>query len=580
MNNIDIFQRRRFFRERLKKRVHAKTHAKSCKDEDGVSSPVSGSSRQTSSSSRARHSFSSPIRNSNDPKIKKQTYLKKGIRKYLVRCLLSPSLIIPIDANSLCRKIKRMERSSKSTKSIMKGVPVRKLVSLIEQILRELAGQSLVKIDFSAGLVVIKVYAKKLRTSNPEFGSPLKPKMLSSTSDYTMKNEFRKSSLTFNPKQLTYSIDVHDSGLGHFKVRDNKPLGISELLATKTMKERKLTKFGLSVNELLAKPTAKDMRVAAKFKTKGGSNVREFCPHGTKEACRIERKSYFPCGKVHFRRVIQPHTEQKLGDCSYLNACRHMKHCKFVHYEIDEDQPLLRRRMRERQMREREREKKRNNALRDPSTRTYAEKFKKQWITCDIRIFPLQILGTFTVVMADPPWDIHMELPYGTMSDQEMLNMNIQCLQTDGVFLLWVTGRAMELGRDCLSKWGYECVGEILWIKTNQLQRLIRTGRTGHWMNHSKEHCLIGVKGDPSVNRGIDCDVIVSEVRETSRKPDEIYGVLDRLAPTVRKLEMFGRPHNLRDGWITVGNQLGNVHLTDPDLIEKFSKPIPGVQMH
>jgi N6-adenosine-specific RNA methylase IME4 len=31
-----------------------------------------------------------------------------------------------------------------------------------------------------------------------------------------------------------------------------------------------------------------------------------------------------------------------------------------------------------------------------------------------------------------------------------MLRMNIQCLQKDGVIFLWVTGRAMELGRRCL----------------------------------------------------------------------------------------------------------------------------------
>lgn len=37
----------------------------------------------------------------------------------------------------------------------------------------------------------------------------------------------------------------------------------------------------------------------------------------------------------------------------------------------------------------------------------------------------------------------------------------------------------------------YEQVDEIIWVKTNQLQRIIRTGRTGHWLNHGKEHCLV-----------------------------------------------------------------------------------------
>lgn len=52
----------------------------------------------------------------------------------------------------------------------------------------------------------------------------------------------------------------------------------------------------------------------------------------------------------------------------------------------------------------------------------------------------------------------------------------------------------MELGRECLKLWGYERVDEIIWVKTNQLQRIIRTGRTGHWLNHGKEHCLVSVQ--------------------------------------------------------------------------------------
>jgi N6-adenosine-specific RNA methylase IME4 len=38
----------------------------------------------------------------------------------------------------------------------------------------------------------------------------------------------------------------------------------------------------------------------------------------------------------------------------------------------------------------------------------------------------------------------------------------------------------MELGRECLELWGYERVDELIWVKTNQLQRIIRTGRTGY----------------------------------------------------------------------------------------------------
>ena len=130
----------------------------------------------------------------------------------------------------------------------------------------------------------------------------------------------------------------------------------------------------------------------------------------------------------------------------------------------------------------------------------------------------------------------------------------------------------MELGRELLRLWGYTRVDELIWVKTNQLQRLIRTGRTGHWLNHGKEHCLVGIKGQPkNLNRGLDCDVLgkcfssfsnriwkkdlknclwntwkVAEVRDTSHKPDEIYGIIERLSPGSRKLELFGRMHNVQ----------------------------------
>lgn len=132
------------------------------------------------------------------------------------------------------------------------------------------------------------------------------------------------------------------------------------------------------------------------------------------------------------------------------------------------------------------------------------------------------------------------------------------------------------LGRECLRIWGYQRCDEIIWVKTNQLQRIIRTGRTGHWLNHGKEHCLVGVKGSiAGTNRGLDCDVLVAEVRATSRKPDEIYGIIERLSPRTRKVELFGRPHNVQPNWITLGNQLDGVRLIEPDVVRRFRQRYP-----
>ncbi|MBN3285230.1 MTA70 methyltransferase, partial [Polyodon spathula] len=137
--------------------------------------------------------------------------------------------------------------------------------------------------------------------------------------------------------------------------------------------------------------------------------------------------------------------------------------------------------------------------------------------------------------------------------------------------------RACEGGPPCRKlHFSYERADEIIWVKTNQLQRIIRTGRTGHWLNHGKEHCLVGVKGSPQgFNRGLDCDVIVAEVRSTSHKPDEIYGMIERLSPGTRKIELFGRPHNVQPNWVTLGNQLDGIHLLDPDVVSRFKKRYP-----
>nr|XP_010919307.1 probable N6-adenosine-methyltransferase MT-A70-like [Elaeis guineensis] len=349
---------------------------------------------------------------------------------------------------------------------------------------------------------------------------------------------------------------------------------LEALLNKKTFKEMQKSKTGEELLDLIHRPTAKETAVAAKFKTKGGSQLKEYCTHLTKEDCRRQTGSFIACEKVHFRRIIAPHTDTNLGDCSFLDTCRHTKTCKYVHYELDQTPDIPSMMM---------------GATNLPPPKpiksqraeycSEVELGEPQWINCDIRTFRMDILGQFGVIMADPPWDIHMELPYGTMSDDEMRNLNVPALQTDGLIFLWVTGRAMELGRECLELWGYKRVEELIWVKTNQLQRIIRTGRTGHWLNHSKEHCLVGIKGNPEVNRNIDTDVIVAEVRETSRKPDEMYPMLERISPRTRKLELFARMHNTHAGWLSLGNQLNGVRLVDDGLRARFKAAYPDVEV-
>lgn len=293
----------------------------------------------------------------------------------------------------------------------------------------------------------------------------------------------------------------------------------------------------------------------------------DVCKYETRENCYKETGKKY-CSLKHYYKLLQPHTKEGLGLCNkevFTDLCRINK-CQYIHYTLEDNNviPLL---------------KQIYTTLEAKKTFETAD-LPSQWINCDLRHFDLSTLGKYDAIMLDPPWDIHMNLPYGTLKDKEMKALKIRQLQDHGVCFLWVTGRALELGRECLTEWGYRRVEELVWIKTNQSGKIVRSGRTGHWLNHSKEHCLIGVKGDTSkLNRNIDSDVILGEVRETSRKPDEVYDIIERMAPGGRKLEVFARPHNRRKGWMSLGNQLPGIYIVEPDVIRSFKKSYPEVPL-
>jgi hypothetical protein len=46
-------------------------------------------------------------------------------------------------------------------------------------------------------------------------------------------------------------------------------------------------------------------------------------------------------------------------------------------------------------------------------------------------------------------------------------------------------------------------------------------------------------------------------VRGKSQKPEEIYEIIDKMMPGAKKIELFARNNNLKEGWLSLGNQLG-----------------------
>lgn len=81
---------------------------------------------------------------------------------------------------------------------------------------------------------------------------------------------------------------------------------------------------------------------------------------------------------------------------------------------------------------------------------------------------------------------------------------------------------------------------------------------------HSFEMCLVGYKCPPGehvqYNSKITNNILFGEVRKKSQKPDELYEIIEMLMPGSKKIEIFARNHNIRPGWFSLGNQLGDLY--------------------
>ncbi|KXN92700.1 Methyltransferase-like protein 14 [Leucoagaricus sp. SymC.cos] len=166
----------------------------------------------------------------------------------------------------------------------------------------------------------------------------------------------------------------------------------------------------------------------------------------------------------------------------------------------------------------------------------------------------------FDVILLDPPfsssfgWDQLQELP-------------IPSLAADPSFVfLWVgsgAGEGLERGREVLAKWGYRRCEDVVWVKTNKTsnQGPGTDPPTTSLLTRTKQHCLMGIRGTVRrstdswfVHCNVDTDVIIWEgdPADPTRKPPEMYTLIENFCLGIRRLEIFGRPSSLRRGWVTV----------------------------
>ncbi|CAG8507595.1 4250_t:CDS:10 [Ambispora gerdemannii] len=169
----------------------------------------------------------------------------------------------------------------------------------------------------------------------------------------------------------------------------------------------------------------------------------------------------------------------------------------------------------------------------------------------------------FDVILMDPPWQLATHAPtrgvaiaYQQLPDVCIEELPIAKLQQNGFLFIWVINNKYAKVFDMMKKWGYTYVDDITWVKQTVNRRMAKGH--GFYLQHAKETCLVGKKGidPPGTRYSISSDVIFSERRGQSQKPEELYEMIEELVPDGKYLEIFGRKNNLRDYWVTIGNEL------------------------
>lgn len=203
-----------------------------------------------------------------------------------------------------------------------------------------------------------------------------------------------------------------------------------------------------------------------------------------------------------------------------------------------------------------------------------------------------QLLPTkFDCILIDPPLeeyardyptrlDLSSPSSSSTLSDskpywtwEDLANLPIPAIAANPGFIwLWVgSGKAddngvsgLDKGRELLARWGYRRCEDIVWLKTNRKKpNLEDEPPTKTVLTHTKEHCLMGIKGTVRrstdghlVHCNVDTDVIVWESPDDGmqllpfttvsfadqyhadplQKPPELYNLIENFCLGTRRL--------------------------------------------
>ena len=170
------------------------------------------------------------------------------------------------------------------------------------------------------------------------------------------------------------------------------------------------------------------------------------------------------------------------------------------------------------------------------------------------------IVGKFGAILADPPWEFknktgkiapqHKKTSrYKTLSLEDIKSLPVERVSSKRSHLyLWVPNALIKEGLEVMDAWGFKYKTNLIWRKIRKDGGSDGRG-VGFYFRNTTEIILFGVKGKNVRTRKLgrtQVNVIETRKREHSRKPDELYKIIENCSwgPF---LELFAR--GKRKGW-------------------------------
>lgn len=197
---------------------------------------------------------------------------------------------------------------------------------------------------------------------------------------------------------------------------------------------------------------------------------------------------------------------------------------------------------------------------------------------------PFESFGgrAFDAICADPPWAYQSrtalqssnwhsrrdaEKHYPVMGIQELCALPVRTIAArDCHLFLWVTAPCLPWGLQLMEAWGFRYSSvAFTWVK---LRKTLQPGQyktaslcdsdlhvgLGLTTRKNAEFCLLGRRGSPRREAKDVREIILSPVREHSRKPEEYRDRVERyVGQNATIVELFAR--STREKWSVWGNE-------------------------